>query len=556
MAILGFGLWTAISTARTIHRTFTPVYSLDEWTVVADLQYWHGAPPASRLWAQHNEHRIITGRLALLADLWLFHGRNVSLVIEIYLVQLCLALLFTWMCRNVGNIRGPVLISLGGFFAYCMFCPLQIENLYWGFQISFVLAGLGAAASFALMVWHAAKLEDGSAEWFSWPLFFAFVAALVAEFSLADGILTWVVLLWLAASLRLAKRTLILCAAVGATAVGLYLVGYVSPAVHSNPWLTIQRPLSLAKYITTYFASTWDASLPSFSPWPTVSEMLTVIAIIVALGAGVWALFVRPLDKLRAFLAANFLLTIGAAALTALGRLNFGIAEATASRYQSIALVFWAAFAGFILVSLSRDQNRMFARTAVQVSLLILLISTQGRFATYVRLAEDHQVSVNSAYAALAQNPPDLAALKPLHPSVERVPGWYEYMRAHGVGVNPLEFYNWGGYRLVPASSCWGSLDLIRTTSPGQKLAQGWAWDTTKKRTPDKIVLALPSGVVVGYGEIDTARPDVQAVMKISDLRTGWSGPVHAMPGSHVRAFAVLADSKSICPLNNERDTP
>ena len=58
------------------------------------------------------------------------------------------------------------------------------------------------------------------------------------------------------------------------------------------------------------------------------------------------------------------------------------------------------------------------------------------------------------------------------------------------------------------------------------------------------------------HGEIYKARPDVQAVMNIPELRTGWAGEVQARPGSQLRAFALLADSKSICPLNNERTVP
>src|SRR5689334_23943724 len=101
-AILAIGVWTACSTARTIHRTFSPVYYWDQWTIVDDLQHATAGYPIHRLWALHNEHRILVGRLALLADLKLFHGRNVSLVVEICVIQALLAALFTWMCGTSG----------------------------------------------------------------------------------------------------------------------------------------------------------------------------------------------------------------------------------------------------------------------------------------------------------------------------------------------------------------------------------------------------------------------------------------------------------------------
>jgi hypothetical protein len=556
--ILGWGLWTALSTARTVHQTFSPVYYWDQYAVVTDLQQSNGVFHLSLLWAQHNEHRIVVGRLALLADLQFFQGRNASLLVEIYLIQVVLALLFTWMCPHFGKVRGVALITVGGFFSYCMFCPLQIENFYWGFQVPYVFAGLAAAVSFACVVWHAAKVAEGKANWISWPLLFAFIAGFLAEYSLADGLIVWPVILWLGFTLRLAKRTRVFSALVGVIAVGLYFIGYVTPPEHSNPWLTIRRPLSVAKYVTTYIASTWDSSLPSFSAWPTVSELLTILAVAFVLGTALRWLLVRSTapDLFRAFLVANLLLTVAAAVLTSLGRLNFGLATATLSRYQSIALVFWACLAAFILASIPSGHSYRFVLTVIQVGLVVLLTANQGRFATIVRLAKHHQIALDDAYVALANNSPDLDGLKILYPQPEKVAVWYNYMRSHNLGADPREFYNWGGYRMAATSNCVGSLEVIRRISSTQTMAQGWAWDTMAKQAPDQVILALPNGLVVGLGLIDRPRPDIQAAMKIPELRTGWSAEAQAAEGSQLRAFAVLADSKSICPLNNERTVP
>ena len=57
----------------------------------------------------------------------------------------------------------------------------------------------------------------------------------------------------------------------------------------------------------------------------------------------------------------------------------------------------------------------------------------------------------------------------------------------------------------------------------------------------------------MGFGEVDGPKPEVKEVEKeVTELKTGW-GTVAVVPhGSIVRAFAVLADSTSICPLANE----
>ena len=569
LIILGFGLWTAFSTARIVRLTYSPIFFADQWAIVNDLQHSHGVVSVPLLWAQHNEHRIPVGRLALIADLRLFGGRNVSLLIEIYLVQLCLVLLFTWMCRYFGKVSTPALITIGGFFFFCMFCPIQIENFYWGWQIAYVFAGLAAAVSFACVVWHASRVAAGKAQWISVPLLLAFIAAFLAECSLADGVLTWPVIVCMGYSLRLAKRTLVLCAAIGLAAISLYLIGYRSPRHHADPWTTIHHPLSISKYVVTYFASSWDSTLPSLSLWPTVSESMTVLAIAGALAAAVWSIVVRPpvADFLRTFLLANMVFVIFAGVITSLGRMNFGLSQATSSRYQTIALVFWASLAALILIWISGKYSSSFALVGFQIALVVLMTASAGRFNTIEIMANQHQVNLANAYRALAYDPPDLEALRPLFPVPELVPPWYSYLRSNHLGPDPTEFPgkaprllksvpNWDGYRVVGSSECSGYLDSVRRITSNRVSARGWAWDIGAGRAPEKIVLALPDGLVVGYGEVGTARPDVQRSMNIPDPLTGWNGEALAPHGSRLRAFAVLAGGKSICPLNNESEVP
>ncbi|MBV9770154.1 MAG: hypothetical protein JOZ32_11335 [Bryobacterales bacterium] len=258
---------------------------------------------------------------------------------------------------------------------------------------------------------------------------------------------------------------------------------------------------------------------------------------------------------------------VAAAVLTSLGRLNLGLAQATSSRYQAVALVFWACLAGLILASIPKAQPRRFALIGVQIGLLILMIATAGRFAGMNSAAQQHQASLAIAYSALAYDPPDIEALKPLYPAPAMVPRWYAYLRAHKLGPDPQELANtmlhpseplpnWAGYHVVANTNCSGYLDATQRVAFNRVVAQGWAWDSAAKHPPRKIVLALPGGWIVGSGQVDTLRPDVTAALKIPDPRTGWHGEAIAPSGSRLTAFAVLADSKSICPLSNELNVP
>jgi hypothetical protein len=571
LATLGLGLWTALFTARTVYTTYSPVIYADQWSIIRELKGANGVVSIPLLWAQHNEHRILVGRLAVLADLRFFGARSISLLIEIYLVQLYLVLLFAWMCRYFGQFGVLPLITIAGFLSYCMFSPLQMENFYWGMQITYVFPGLAAAVSFACVIWHSRRMARGKASWISGPLVLAFIAAFLAEGSLAYGVFVWPLIVLLCFSRRFPKPTKVLSGLVGLLATGLYLIGYHTPHRVTNPWSSIQRPLSLAKYVITYFASSWDASLPSFSYWPAVSESMTVLAIAFVLGTGLWLLFVRPPDGdlLRPFLTANAILAIITAVLTSLARLDSGLAQATSSRYQSIALLFWASLAALILTFIPPARSGGSAFVGIQVLLVVLMVGAAGRFSAIEVSAKQHQATLATAYAALAYDSPDLEVLRPLlPPAPEKLPVWYAYARAHNLAPDAMEFLtrrrrilktvpDWGGYRVVAPANCYGFLDVVRRMTPDRVAAQGWAWDITAKRAPQEVVLGLPSGMLVGVGDVETPRPDVQAANRtVSDLITGWNGEALASKGSPLRAFAVLSDSKSICPLVNEIEAP
>ena len=576
--ILVFAIYTAVWTARMVHGTYSPVPYFDQWEIVHSMTQLGKTPVWSLLWAQHNEHRIPVGRLAGFADLRWFGGRNISLLIEVYLIQLCAALLFVWVFRRFGRPRPVVLATASGVFIFCMLCPVQLGNFIWGFQTTFVLAGFAAALSFAAAVCHADKLTEEPKRWISTPLALSWACAFLAECGLADGVLVWPLLLLLGFWLRFSKRTQMLTAGVGVAAVSLYLKGYYAPPQHANPWDSIRHPLAIAKFVITYFASTWDSALPSSSAWPTVSESVTAVAILFALASVIWLFFLRRSERnlLRTFLIANLLFAMAAAGLTSLGRLNFGLEQAVSNHYQAIALVFWAGLIALILTWVN-DRAPSFALVEVQAGMVILMLATAGRFAGLERASKQHQIDLARAYIELAYNPTDHEGTKVLYPAVDSLPIWYAYLRSHHWGPDPNEFGlmplapahpvkilaepvpNWAGYRVVSSNKCLGYLDAVHPIAPGSDtvFAGGWAWDLEAGKPPGKIVLALPDGLVVGFGDVDGPRPDVQALKpEVKDVKTGWGTEAVVPHGSIVRAFAILSDSKSICPLANTIAAP
>jgi len=163
--VLGLGLYRAVSTGLLVYRTYSPIPFFDQWNIVDSMRNLGKTPVPSLLWAQHNEHRIPIGRITAYADLEWFGGRNISLLIEIYLIQICVALLFIWMFRRFGPGPRAVVLTAAGLFVFCMLCPIQIGNFIWGFQTAFGFTGLAAVVAFAGAVCHSVRMADDNKLW-------------------------------------------------------------------------------------------------------------------------------------------------------------------------------------------------------------------------------------------------------------------------------------------------------------------------------------------------------------------------------------------------------
>jgi hypothetical protein len=146
----------------------------------------------------------------------------------------------------------------------------------------------------------------------------------------------------------------------------------------------------------------------------------------------------RPL---RAFLLINVLFTLLTATITGLGRINFGFEQAMASRYQSIALVFWASLAAFILTNLTKlPRFSGLALIVVQCGLAVLMVASCLTFVDYRAGARMQKRRLAKAYASLAYAPQDKEAIAPLYPNLEQVRVWFAYLQAHHLGPDPSEF--------------------------------------------------------------------------------------------------------------------
>jgi hypothetical protein len=571
--LLVFAVFTMLVTARIVIETHTPVMFGDQWVIVDDLLHNDGEILTGRLWVQHNEHRIPLGRLASYADLLLFGGRNTFLLGLIFAIQLAHFGILVTVLRKFGPPEPLFLVPATALCLFCLFSPIQMENFMWGFQTQFVLVTCAASLAFFFAVQQARTPGHLT--------FAALIAAgWLAELSLSNGVLVWPILSLAAFGLLYSRRSQIQLAAIGAVSVAIYFYAYRTPFYHTNPLKSLLHPIAVAKFVVTYLGFSLDATLPNPSAWPTASESIVVIALVWTISGVVRCFLLRRagFSALEQFCYASILFVAGSAAITALGRLQFGPAQSTASRYQSLALLFWACTGVLILTRFAKVETSR-ALAGCEAVLLIIFVAGASRFAGAETYARDRQTAMTKGYTALARNTNDREAMKLVFPSPEALIAYYTYLTSHNLGPDPREFGateavaaaephrvrpqtdapQLKGYHLVAPEGCWGFLDEGTPVSGNEHAFTifGWAWDRAGARVPAKVVLASPNGSVVQSAEFGEPRPDVQkALPEVTSLGNGWKTTLQVAPGAKLRAYAIFADQKTACPLNNEFVAP
>lgn len=535
------GLGAIAATAYIVVTTYSPLPHWDEWALFDHLATGRGWS-LQWLWAQHNEHRILTTKLLFLLDVDLFHGTQKFLLASIFVIQLLQAALLSWSLRVLGGARGALWRTCTGLIAYCIFCPIQYENLVWGFQIQFILtAAMATLAIVGLLLYR--QVDRGV------YLLTCVAAASIATWSLANGMLLWPLLIAAALLLRMKRSTWVVLFAFAILNISLYFFHYHRPSSQSAP-ATLQSVSEMAEYAVVYLGSTWVRHSSSF---------FALAAGVVGLSVGLAMITQvlradhrRPLQIELAFL---MLMVLATAAITSSGRLHLGLEQATASRYQTFALVFWCCLGLLLLCCVAANEVRFQAAAA---GLLVIMLS----FATQLRLplidAQWHQTRLKIISVSLLAGVDDPAVLADAYPDPQVVLRDAMYMKQHRLSIFAGKPYEQLGgtvdsqYHVTDAGACSGSVTssqvLPSDRGRGLKLT-GYAWDRQMGK-PAQDIVAAEGGRITGFGTgvvipYFTARPKAGE----DPSRFGWIAFLGEFSG-RIQLYAVTGKNHSdACPF-------
>lgn len=361
-AILLLGAIALCFSAALCVRTYMPCPFGDDWFVVTNIAQGNGPLSFAWLWAQHNEHRIPITRLLIWLDLFVFGGTNKSLFVEIFFMQLLHWAAISCVIERWTAFEPPIRRTLQGLFAFCLFHPNQYENFTWAFQISFILPfTIITVALLAITFYERLRCRAVAGV-------FVAMAPLLAALNMAGGLVAGPVLPFLAVAKHLRIRLLALIALVFTLSCVAYVWQYHPPHPSHGPGMALRDPLGILKYVLTYFGASWTRLLPH------KERIIAFVSLVACVVFAVRAFRGRKsVSNFEWFCLGECTFSFGVAVVTGLGRLYLGPGQAFASRYQTAAMIFWAALCSLILLAVIRRwPSRIFTIQVVLAAMLLL----------------------------------------------------------------------------------------------------------------------------------------------------------------------------------------
>jgi hypothetical protein len=399
----------------------------DEWELVPLLQKQaEGTLRFADLLAQHNEHRPF---FPVLIALKLARITHWNIRAEVFLglaLAGALLLVLAFLIKRTVAPYGWGLAATGLVTAsWLVLSPLQWENWLWGWQLEWFLCNLAAVASAALLT----QWPDRRPAWLGVGL--AAGAAVVASYSLAAGLCAWVAFLFMFVVRKRLRAGLVVWAAAAAGTVGLYFL-------HFNPsggdlGFALRHPLDFVSYLLKY------VSAPVSSPgWYSAFEGFLLVA---AFAAATFFLAARhPEAAQRASVWVSLgLFTLLGAAITGVGRLQYGVAQSQSSRYTTLSTVFTLSTLMLVLIALGSalpvERRRTWGLRIAELAAMAVIALLIG--ANYIAglkgLRGRHDVFAKGKACLVTVQTPSDKCLAAMGPNTDTEWTGLQYIRAHGL---------------------------------------------------------------------------------------------------------------------------
>jgi hypothetical protein len=344
----------------------------DEFNLVPLIHEMNaGTLTFANLMAQHNEHRPFFPNLLMLGMANASHWSiSWEIVADLLLACLSFALILRLVWQTFPD-RAVTRWGLAVGFSWIVFSPNQYENWIWGWEIEWFLCMLGVLATVTILSSEQPLSKT--------RLGIAAVAATVADYSLAAGVLAWVaglIVLFCRGEKPAWKWAWTIVGAL--IAIPYYYHYHGTDPTQGSVTYTLEHPVAFVGFVLMYLGNPLSTSHRA-----AITQIVAALGGTALLGAFlasccyIWLRYRQAIPRLAPWIALG-VFGVASAALTGVGRLELGTVQALSSRYVTATLVFMLASIVVTLVVLQQalsDRPRLLRNAiAVPVSLLAILV--------------------------------------------------------------------------------------------------------------------------------------------------------------------------------------
>ncbi len=341
MKVTNFSKWTleifcvltiiilGITTLALIHHYGVDIPYWDQWGLVSKLEKWvNKTLTINDLHEQHNYHRMVFPQLIMLTMASLSNW-NIKLEMYVSYVLATFSLVTILIMLSALKLNAKEFALIAVLITGFIYSPIQAINWLWGWQIQWFLAVLTMLLSI-YFIYQASSRKNAYLS-----VIGAAICAFISSYSLASGLLIWIIVLSAFVLYKNLRRNIslwLIWLIGGVTTYATYLWEYTRPTNATSIVEVLKQPISIMKYIGLYLSNPLIAK--EIIGW-TIILLFCLCCLFLFMNSAVYR-------KLWPWFAIG-LFAMGNAFITALGRAGLGTQQATAGRYITVSLLFLIA---------------------------------------------------------------------------------------------------------------------------------------------------------------------------------------------------------------------
>ncbi|HXM32405.1 MAG TPA: hypothetical protein VN921_02040 [Chthoniobacterales bacterium] len=554
-----------------VHRYGVPIPALDDWEMAPLIAKAHtGGLSFSDIFVQQQESRTFFPKLIfILLALGRYWDPRMEMMFSILICSLSALGIYLLLRKSA---LSAIATGAALFLAVLLiFSPAQQE-------LWLLASGFPSFVPALCIVWGLVVVRSNLS--IRWKFSLCLVLAIFGSFTLANGLLVWGLtfpILFFTQRPRGWWRWLAVWAIACGACAAVYFWDYSKP--HDLPsFASPHSPLAYVQYLLLFLGS--GLARAGYENPLIASSMVGAVLLLLYLSALAYAVFRRRdreyLGMVLPWLALGFY-SIGSGGLAALGRIDWGVAQALESRYVAFSLYLSVAVIALVAIA-AGEIWRSTGRSGVRLGLFTALVFLGAIYLTLDFLCAASSIPLfrlRSAAGRLGHGAVLFSQVIDTSETIRNV----NYPRAHFVLQNAdrldrLHLLRTPLIRTTeinalrhtgaddPMAAGW--LDGLTTSNENRTTAWGWAALSGKGRPADCVVLAYGNEkgewIAFALSHAVESRPDV--VRALNDAEQQWSGwrasfRREAVPsGAQISAWAVDAKDAKLYRLKESSPQP